>query len=865
MKLLSLSSFFFLLIFVSSSSFAQTLTFAQLTGNPVNTAGWNLTGSAIVNGGEVILTPNQIDQSGTVYYNNPVNLGLCPNFKAEFEFRLFDGGSADGLVFCFLNQVPSGIVAGTTLGVPPTASGLKVAFDTYNNGCNLKTPAIQLLNSASGYAECDPAIVRVNNSGSGSGVLGFIHSTNYIKARIIYNNGNVQVWLEKPASFPFSATWTQYINENLSSPINYSGYFGFSASTGAVYDKQSIRNVVITSDAVTSVAGNDLTTCSNVANAIGTTPNPDYTYAWSPATGLNNAAIANPSASNNNTSGSPVTNQYIVTTYKTSLGSGCVTKDTIQITTNPSFSTAQAASFCIGSSYSFGGQTFTTAGTHSVTLQSQFNCDSIVTLNLTANPAPGTTTNQTICNGDSYLFNGNNYTTSGTYVATFPMPSGCDSVSTLNLTVQPVLASTIAETICQGSSYTLGGTPYSSAGTYQHTFTGLFGCDSLVTLNLAVVNNFTSTFSPVICQGDNYVFDGLSYTTSGTHVATLQSVAGCDSIVTMNLTVNPTFNSVISQVICQGSSFAFNGQNYTTSGTYVANLQSISGCDSIITLNLTVSQSITNTLNETICQGDTYNFNSQNLTTSGTFSATFTSVGGCDSIVTLNLVVTPSFTSVLNDTICQGETYPFNGLTLATAGAYTANLQSLAGCDSVVTLNLFVNAVPVMPEVKSNSPLACPGEQFILQIVNPENTGTYLWTGPNNFTAQGETVSLTTNGTSSGMYSVVLQQNGCNSPAETEILIINGAEVTNFDFPNVITPNADMVNDQLDIDQFFNLCINYELIIWNRWGNLIYSQKFGEKPFSGYDSTGKKVTAGVYFYKLTYEGEERHGSITVIH
>ena len=78
MKLLSLSSFFFLLIFVSSSSFAQTLTFAQLTGNPVNTAGWNLTGSAIVNGGEVILTPNQIDQSGTVYYNDPVNLGLCP-------------------------------------------------------------------------------------------------------------------------------------------------------------------------------------------------------------------------------------------------------------------------------------------------------------------------------------------------------------------------------------------------------------------------------------------------------------------------------------------------------------------------------------------------------------------------------------------------------------------------------------------------------------------------------------------------------------------------------------------------------------------------------------------------------------------
>lgn len=115
------------------------------------------------------------------------------------------------------------------------------------------------------------------------------------------------------------------------------------------------------------------------------------------------------------------------------------------------------------------------------------------------------------------------------------------------------------------------------------------------------------------------------------------------------------------------------------------------------------------------------------------------------------------------------------------------------------------------------------------------------------------------------MYSVVLQKNGCDSPAETETLIIDGAEVTNFDFPNVITVNGDMVNDYLNIDQFFNACITYDLIIWNRWGNLIYTQKFGDKPFSGYDLSGKKVTPGVYFYKITYDGQVRQGSISVIY
>ena len=850
---------------INFTSFSQTLTFAELTGNPVVTTGWNITGSAFVNSDEVVLTPNILNQSGTIYYNQAINLGLCPNFTVDFEFRLFDGGSADGLAFCFLNQAPSGIVGGTNLGVPQTSTGLKVAFDTYNNGCNARTPAIQILNSSGGYDECNPLMTRRNNTGSGSGVLGFIHSNNYIKARIVYNNGNVEVFLRKPPTiFDPNPPLTSYFTSTIT-PINYAGYFGFSASSGQVFDKQSIRNVKIMTDAVTSIAGNDLSTCSNVSNVIGTTPNPDYTYAWSPATGLNSAAIANPSASNANTSGSSVTNEYIVTTYKTSLGSGCVTKDTIRITTNPTFATSENATICLGTSYTIGGQSFTTAGTHVVTLQSQFNCDSVVTLNLTTTPAPVSTTNKTICNGESFLFSGTTYSTSGTYSASFPMPVGCDSVATLNLVVKPVLDSTISVAICNGSSYSFGGTSYNTAGIYTHTFTGSFGCDSLVTLDLALVNNFSSSFNQVICEGDSYLFDGVVYTTSGVYVATFQSVAGCDSIVTMNLTVNPSYDLVINQSICQGLSYTFDGQVYTASGVYVANLQTVNGCDSITTLTLTVSQSITNTLNQVICQGDTYSFNNQTLSTAGTYTGTFPSAGGCDSIVTLNLVVAPSYAITVEDTICQGEAYAFNGLSITTAGTYTGNLQSVAGCDSIVNLKLIVNAVPVMPDIISNSPLTCPGEEFKLQVINPENSGTYLWTGPNNYSAQGPSVSFLTSGASTGMYSVVLQKNGCDSPAETETLIIDGAEVTNFDFPNVITVNGDMVNDYLNIDQFFNACITYDLIIWNRWGNLIYTQKFGDKPFSGYDLSGKKVTPGVYFYKITYDGQVRQGSISVIY
>lgn len=865
MKFISLIFFILLWICMSSMSFSQTLVFGELTGNPVNTTGWNLTGSALVNNNEIILTPNDYNQSGTIYYDKAVDLGLCPKFTVDFEFRLFDGGAADGLAFCFLDQAPTGWVVGNVLGIPPTSAGLKIAFDTWDNGCNVRTPTIQILNSPNGYDECDPAMVRLNNSGSGSGVLGFIHSNNYIQSRIIYDNGVVEVWLKNPPSFfnPNPA-FTLFLTTTIT-PINYAGYFGFSASTGLVTDKQSIRNVKIYSNAVLSDAGSDLTTCSGQANVIGTSPAATNTYLWTPASGLNQTNIANPTANISNTTGSSIITEYIVTTYATSTGPGCVTKDTIQITTNPIFNTSQSETICNGQSFTLGGQTFTNPGTHLVTLQSQFNCDSVVTLNLSFSPAPTSSQSETICFGDSYTFNGTNYTTSGTYNALFPMSGGCDSVAILNLTVIPELISTLPITICQGDTYTFGGITYSTAGNYAHTFAGSHGCDSIVTLQLDVVSSFTSTINPVICQGDNYVFDGQSYTSSGTHVATFQTVSGCDSVVTMNLTVNPSYAPVINQSICQGLSYTFNGQTYSSTGTYTQNLQSVSGCDSIITLNLTVSPSISNTLNTTICQGETYSFNNQSLTTSGTYSGTFPSVGGCDSIVTLNLLVSPSFNSTVNKTICQGDTYLLNAISYTVAGTYTANLQSIAGCDSIVTLNLTVNPVPTMPQVISNSPLGCPGEEYVVQVVNPQATGVYWWYGPNNYSAQGETVAFVTTGTSEGVYSVVLKENGCVSDTTMTSLLIDGAELSDFDFPNVITPNGDMVNDQLDIDLFFNACVPYELTLWNRWGNIIYTQKYGEAPFKGYDQSGLKVTPGVYFYKLSYEGLERQGSVSVMY
>ncbi len=98
----------------------------------------------------------------------------------------------------------------------------------------------------------------------------------------------------------------------------------------------------------------------------------------------------------------------------------------------------------------------------------------------------------------------------------------------------------------------------------------------------------------------------------------------------------------------------------------------------------------TNTISTTICSGETYTFGSQILTTSGTYTETYTTIGGCDSVVTLNLTVSPVVTNSLLVDICSGETYIFGTQTLSDSGRYIETFNG-SNCDSIVSLALTVS------------------------------------------------------------------------------------------------------------------------------------------------------------------------------
>ncbi len=312
---------------------------------------------------------------------------------------------------------------------------------------------------------------------------------------------------------------------------------------------------------------------------------------------------------------------------------------------------------CEGTPFDFNGRMLTVSGVYDTLLQTVNGCDSAVTLNLTVLNILTTDLTDSICEGESIMFNGQPMTTTDTVSFTTTSSIGCDSIVTMYLTVLPINSETVYDTICEGDVYDFNGAMLTLSGTYPDTVPGTNGCDSLVTLELVVNPTVYHEYDTTICDDVTYSFGTEILDSTGTYVDTLASATGCDSVVTLNLTVHPTYDITVDEQTCEGTPFDFNGRMLTVSGVYDTLLQTVNGCDSAVTLNLTVLEILTTDLTDSICEGESIMFNGQPMTTTDTVSFTTTSSIGCDSIVTMYLTVLPINSETVYDTICEGEVY----------------------------------------------------------------------------------------------------------------------------------------------------------------------------------------------------------------
>jgi len=381
------------------------------------------------------------------------------------------------------------------------------------------------------------------------------------------------------------------------------------------------------------------------------------------------------------------TGMYTVTTTNSQ---GCDSIITLNLTVNPIKHTTIDTVICSGTSVTIGGQTLSTSVTnHQIIIPSSEGCDSIITLSVLVLGQDTMFTSRTICRGDSTVVNGETFTTAGIYYLSF-RNNACIGIIKLDVIVNEPTALSISNVICEGDSVTISGQTFSTTGMYTVTTTNSQGCDSIITLNLTVNPIKYTIIDTVICSGTSVTIGGQTLSTSVTnHQIVIPSSEGCDSIITLSVLVLGQDTMFTSRTICRGDSTIVNGETFTTAGIYYLSFRN-NACIGIIKLDVIVNEPTVLSLSNVICEGDSVTISGQSFNTTGMYTVTTTNSQGCDSIITLNLTVNPIKHTAIDTVICSDDGIMIGMNLFYTSGFYIVALQSSIGCDSIIDLNLTV-------------------------------------------------------------------------------------------------------------------------------------------------------------------------------
>jgi hypothetical protein len=431
-----------------------------------------------------------------------------------------------------------------------------------------------------------------------------------------------------------------------------------------------------------------------------------------------------------------------------------------------------------------------TPGVYTVYAQGEFGgCNGLTRtpVTVTVNAPSASTTTITACG--SYIWtNGTTYTASGIHTQTLVNAAGCDSIATLNLTINQPTSSTVTVSACSSYTWAQNGTTYTTSGSYPVVLAGAnaAGCDSTVTLNLTINQPTSSTVTVSACGSYTWAQNATTYTTSGSYPVVLAgaNANGCDSTITLNLTINQPTSSTVTVTACGSYSWAENTTTYTTSGSYPVVLAgaNANGCDSTITLNLTINQPTSSSVTEVACGSYTWAENTTTYTTSGTYVTTLAgaNANGCDSTITLNLTINQPTSSTVTATACESYTWAENGTTYTASGSYPVVLAgaNANGCDSTVTLVLTITGLPTATATDNDD-----------ATITASAGASYQWIDCATNTAIAGATSQTYTATVNGDYAVVVTNAGGCSDTSSCVTIDYIGLTENTDASIQVFPN----------------------------------------------------------------------------
>jgi hypothetical protein len=339
---------------------------------------------------------------------------------------------------------------------------------------------------------------------------------------------------------------------------------------------------------------------------------------------------------------------------------------------------------------------------------------------------------------------------------------GDDDFFLASINICPAVNSSFEATACDSMLSPDGEAVWTSTGTYLDTLSSFIGCDSIITVVLTILDHDETQVTETSCNSYTTPNGQHTWTQSGEYMESLTNTDGCDSLVFYHLTIYQSSETTDTRTECNQYEDPL-GNVYNASGIYLYTMPDVHGCDSVISLELTIVHPSETERTETAC--DSLVTPGGVLTFSGDYIQVFTGANGCDSLVILHLTILHSSSGSEVVETCFSYTTPDGEETYDDSGTYTFVLPNAAGCDSVVTLDLLILGPNHNITINENS------------LSAHQDNAAYQWMDCNANALIPDAVEQSYFPTSSGSYAVIVTLNGCvDTSACVELMLVSSNE-----------------------------------------------------------------------------------------
>lgn len=585
---------------------------------------------------------------------------------------------------------------------------------------------------------------------------------------------------------------------------------------------------------------------------------------------------------------------------------GCLRIDTLHLVVREVYDVVQTEAVCESFTW-INGVTYTESTNDPVhTIAAATSCDSTVHLHLTVYHAEHEYLEKDTCS--YYQWRGNTYTESGLYTFSANDAHGCPYTDTLILSLHYASPASMNAQSCD--SYQWNGTTYYTTGVYTYGHADADACWQVDTLHLSITPPAHQSTTLSACE--TYEWHGVTYNQSGNYFYSHTDANGCSQVDTLHLTIHRAVPIVERVIICEPNTYTWHGFMHNTTGTHTYNYIDEHNCECVDTLYLTVTtepELLLNMVMDATCNedngeikvsasGGTAPYRYVYLPSGETASFEGLSAGhyhlqmidsiGCsaDAEFTIENIIHHMNLVEVTDAHCgradgavqiaasggYGEfTYQWSSPITSTsslalsvpAGTYNVAVIDSDGCS--LSLSFIVHDIP--------GPHACftfnTANEKKVTFINCTSQDVVNWYW--SFGDGGNSTEWQPTHTyeETGAYPVVLTVEDINQCVDSVSLMYVIHEVPTFYLPSAFIPESDIAENRVFKPIGNSISEeNYEMLIFDRWGQLVFVSRHPEYGWDG-RINGNPAPQGTYSYSIKYwdiEGKPNsvHGNVLLL-